>query len=199
MRRSVVYYVRHGLTDWNVQGRLQGQHDVPLNRKGRAQAVRCGELLRELFAHDGRGTHDCDYVSSPLVRASETMEIVRATLGLDPTGYSVDQRLAEIAFGQWEGLTLDEVLARDKDVIARRDADKWNFLPPDGESYQQVARRVGAWFDSLGRDTVVTAHGGTGRALIAHLGIVPQQEATHQPIEQGIIYVFADGRLSQYA
>jgi probable phosphoglycerate mutase len=199
MQRPVVYYVRHGLTDWNVQGRLQGQHDIPLNREGRAQAVRCGELLRDLFARDGSKPEDFGYVSSPLVRASETMELVRATLGLERTGYGVDRRLAEIAFGQWEGFTLEDVLARDKDVIAKRDADKWNFLPPEGESYEQVAKRVGAWFDSLARDTVVTAHGGTGRALIAHLRIVPQQEATHQPIEQGIVYVFAGGRLSQYA
>ena len=47
--RPVIYYVRHGLTDWNVEGRLQGRHDVPLNDQGRAQAVRCGEILRDLF------------------------------------------------------------------------------------------------------------------------------------------------------
>src|SRR5882724_2562485 len=48
-----IYYVRHGLTDWNVQHRLQGRHDVPLNREGRAQAVRCAEILCDLFARDG--------------------------------------------------------------------------------------------------------------------------------------------------
>ena len=198
MRRPVVYYVRHGLTDWNVQGRLQGQHDIPLNREGRAQSVRCGELLRDLFARDGRTAQDFDYVSSPLVRARETMDLLRATLGLEPAGYRVDARLAEIAFGEWEGLTLEEVLARDKDVIARRDSDKWHFLSPDGESYEQVAKRVGASFDALKRDAVVTAHGGTGRALIAHLGIEPHEEATHQSIDQGVVYVFADNRVVRY-
>src|SRR6516165_1132667 len=65
----VIYYVRHGLTDWNVQQRLQGRHDVPLNREGRAQAVHCGEILHGLLERDGRAADDLDYVSSPLVRA----------------------------------------------------------------------------------------------------------------------------------
>ena len=61
---------------------------MPLNPEGRAQAVRCGEILRDLFARDGRAPGDFDYVSSPLVRARETMELVRATLGLAPARLS---------------------------------------------------------------------------------------------------------------
>ena len=125
--RPVIYYVRHGLTDWNVQQRLQGRHDVPLNTEGCAQAVRCGEILRDLFARDGGVPEDLDYVSSPLIRARKTMELVRTTLGLDAAGYGVDARLAEIAFGEWEGLTYADVLARDKDIVARRESDKWGF------------------------------------------------------------------------
>ena len=56
--RPVIYYVRHGLTDWNVQHRLQGRHDVPLNTVGRAQAVHCGKILRDLFVRDGRKPED---------------------------------------------------------------------------------------------------------------------------------------------
>ena len=61
-----VYYIRHGETDWNVAGRLQGRHDVPLNGRGRAQATHCGDILRDLFARDGRNRAELDYVSSPL-------------------------------------------------------------------------------------------------------------------------------------
>ena len=117
--RPVIYYVRHGLTDWNVQHRLQGRHDVPLNALGHAQAVRCGEILHDLFLRDGGKAEDLDYVSSPLIRARTTMEIMRSTLGLESTGYGVDTRLAEISFGEWEGLTYADVLARDKDVAAQ--------------------------------------------------------------------------------
>ena len=198
MSRPILYYVRHGLTDWNVQQRLQGRHDVPLNNEGRAQSVRCGEILRELFARDGRVADALDYVSSPLGRARETMELMRATLGLSPAGYGVAQALAEIAFGEWEGLTYEDVLKRDKDVIARRESEKWAFLPPGGESYAQVTQRVRGWHATVDRDTVVAAHGGTGRALIAHLGIAAPEDATHQTIDQGVVYVFADGGLTRY-
>jgi broad specificity phosphatase PhoE len=198
MPRPVIYYIRHGLTDWNVQQRLQGRHDVPLNPDGRAQAVRCGEILRDLLVRDGRAPAELGYVSSPLVRARTTMEIVRATLGLEPEGCLVDARLAEIAFGEWEGLTYADVLARDKDVVAKRESDKWGFLPPGGESYAQLTVRLRAWYETVDRDTVVAAHGGTGRALIAHLAIAPPEDATHCSIDQGVVYVFADGGLARY-
>jgi len=157
--RPTLYYVRHGLTDWNIEGRLQGGHDVPLNDRGRAQAVQCAGILRELFARDGRATTDFHYVSSPLVRATETMDIVRKLLGLPPDGYVQDPRLREIAFGEWEGLTYLDVLQRDRAVVDRRESDKWLFRSPGGETYEEVARRVGEWYASLDRDAVVTAHG----------------------------------------
>src|SRR5580700_4070877 len=97
----LLYYVRHGLTDWNTAGRLQGHRDIPLNQTGRAQAVSCGHILRDLFARDGRQAAAYDYVSSPLSRARETMEIVRATLGLAPGRYAIEPRLTEISFGEW--------------------------------------------------------------------------------------------------
>jgi broad specificity phosphatase PhoE len=198
MSSPVIYYVRHGLTDWNVEQRLQGRHDVPLNREGRAQALRCGEILRELFERDGRAPGDLDYVSSPLVRASETMELMRVALGLSPHGYRVDPRLAEISFGDWEGLTYPEVLARNPDVVARRESDKWGFLPPGGESYAQVTVRLRAWHESIAADTVVAAHGGTARALVAHLALAPPEDATHYSIDQGVVYVFAGNQLARY-
>ena len=197
--RPVIYYVRHGLTDWNVQHRLQGRHDVPLNTVGCAQAVRCGEILRDLLVRDGGVPEDLDYVSSPLIRARKSMEIMRATLGLDSAGYGVDARLAEISFGEWEGLTYTDVLSRDEDIVARRESDKWGFRPPGGESYAQVTARIGQWHATLDRDTVVAAHGGTGRALIAHLALAPAQDATHHAVDQGVVYVFAGNLLTRYA
>ena len=197
--RPVIYYVRHGLTDWNVQHRLQGRHDVPLNALGHAQAARCGEILHDLFLRDGGKAEDLDYVSSPLIRARTTMEIMRSTLGLESTGYGVDTRLAEISFGEWEGLTYADVLARDKDIAIKRESDKWGFRPPGGESYAQVTARISQWYATLERDTVVAAHGGTARALIAHLALAPAQDATHHSVDQGVVYVFAGNQLARYA
>lgn len=195
---ATLYYVRHGLTDWNIEGRLQGGRDTPLNDRGRAQAAQCAEILRDLFARDGCAAADLHYVSSPLVRASETMDIVRKGLGLPAVGYARDPRLKEIAFGDWEGLTYPDVVRRDRHIVEQRESSKWLFRPPGGETYEEVARRVGEWHASLDRDTVVTAHGGTARALVGHLGIAPPEEAAHQPIEQGCVYLFSGKQLTRY-
>jgi probable phosphoglycerate mutase len=199
MPGPILYYLRHGLTDWNTEGRLQGGRDTPLNARGRGQAERCVEILRDLFARDGRAAADLHYVSSPLMRATETMDIVRRGLGLPAGDYARDPRLKEIAFGDWEGLTYLDVLKRDRHVVDQREAGKWLFRPPGGETYEEVARRVGEWYATLDRDTVVTAHGGTARALIGYLGIAAPEDAAHQPVEQGCVYLFANKRLTRYA
>jgi broad specificity phosphatase PhoE len=194
----VLYYVRHGQTIWNMEGRLQGQHDSELNTTGLAQALTCGSILADLLAREGKALEHFDYVSSPLGRARNMMEVMRATLGLVPEQYGVEPRLAEIGFGRWEGLTLADIRACESDAWTAREHDKWNFVPPDGESYAQVAARVGAWYAELTRDSVVTAHGGTARALIAHLGIAPPEQAANTDISQGVVYVFAKNSFARY-
>jgi broad specificity phosphatase PhoE len=195
----VLYYVRHGETDFNVEGRLQGRRDTDLNARGRQQAADCGELLRELFARDERQSADFAYMASPLKRARATMEILRATLGLDPRGYDIDDRLLEISYGEWEGLRLPEIDARYPGLLQERERNKWDFAPPGGESYRQLTGRIDAWYASLTRDTVVAAHGGGVRVLMALFNVLPKAEATHAQIAQGVVYVFADGKMARYA
>jgi broad specificity phosphatase PhoE len=150
------------------------------------------------LARDGRRTADLAYVSSPLGRARAMMEAVRSALGLAPAQYTTEPRLAEIAFGEWEGFTLAEVMAHTPTAIETRERDKWNFLPPGGESYAQVAARVGAWYAALDRDSMVAAHGGTARALIGHLGIAPPEQAASTDIAQGVVYVFEGKSFARY-
>ncbi|HZD90998.1 MAG TPA: histidine phosphatase family protein [Pseudolabrys sp.] len=199
MSRPVLYYMRHGETDWNVEGRLQGQRDIPLNARGRAQARHCGGVLRDLFARDRIDPAALAYVSSPLGRARQTMELARAELCLSEQGYGLATALSEISFGTWEGCTIAELRKRDPDGVAAREHDKWHFLPPGGESYQAVAARMGAWYASLTRDTVATAHGGTARGLMAALGIAKPAAAPLIDIEQGVVYVFEGENLTRYA
>ena len=196
--RPIVYYFRHGETDWNVEGRLQGRRDVPLNARGREQASRCGEILRELFAQRSLDPASLDYQSSPLGRARESMELARAALGLAADGYRTEPTLTEISFGDWEGFTIAQLHERDPQGIAAREHDKWHFLPPGGESYKMVAARMRAWYDGLVQDTVVAAHGGTARGLMATLGMAPAAAAPLIDIAQGAIYVFAGGTVTRY-
>ena len=195
----ILYYVRHGETDFNVEGRLQGRQDTLLNARGKVQAKESGELLRDLFARDHRSAGDFAYVASPLRRARETMEILRGALGLPPHPYETDGRLVEIAYGAWEGWTLAEIDARMPGMLAERERDKWDFAPPGGESYRQLTARIGEWYASLKHDTVVAAHGGGVRALMVLFNVMSKEEATHAQIAQGVVYVFSDGTMTRYA
>jgi broad specificity phosphatase PhoE len=198
-RQPTLYYIRHGETGWNVEGRLQGQRDIPLDARGRLQATHCGEILHDLFAREGRDAAALDYVSSPLGRARETMELARAPLGLPKEGYRIEPRLTEISFGRWEGFTIAELRERDPARVAAREHDKWRFVAPGGESYEAVAARMREWYQSLAQDTVVTAHGGTARGLMATLGIAKPAAAPLLDIAQGVVYVFAGETLTRHA
>jgi broad specificity phosphatase PhoE len=199
MPTPTVYYIRHGETAWNAAGRFQGSKDIPLNDLGREQAVAAGEILARLLVRDGREAASLPYVASPLGRARLTMELVRGALRLPPADYSLDDRLREIGYGHWEGLTLPEMERHDAVTFALRDTDKWGIAAPSGESYASVTLRMREWFDSLLGDTVAVAHGGTMRALMVALGVATPLEAADTPIGQGVVYVFKDGGMTKYS
>jgi probable phosphoglycerate mutase len=199
MSRPTVFYIRHGETDWNVAGRLQGRRDIPLNARGREQAAHCGDVLRALFAREARDPQSLDFVSSPLTRATETMALARAAMGLAPDLYRRDGQLVELAFGDWEGCTIAQLHHSDPERITAREHDKWRFVPPGGESYEMVAGRMRRWYEGLTSDTVVAAHGGTCRGLMAVLGIAKPEAAPLVDIAQGVVYVFAGATLTRYA
>lgn len=120
MPAPVIYYIRHGETSWNAQGRLQGTRDIALNDLGRRQAVHAGAILADIFKREGRDTSALPFVASPLSRARTTMELVRGTLELPLLDYALDDRLREIGYGVWEGSTLAEMQAADPVLYARR-------------------------------------------------------------------------------
>ena len=194
-----IYYIRHGETEWNALGRLQGTQDIPLNDLGRRQAARAGIILADRFARDGRSETSLEFVASPLVRARSTMELVRDSLKLPSDQYTIDDRLREIAYGQWEGATLPQMQEKDPELFARRQTEKWTVAPPGGESYVAVQARVTDWYRQLTEDTVAVAHGGTARALMVALGVESPDSAADLTIEQGTVYVFGDGGLAKYS
>jgi broad specificity phosphatase PhoE len=183
-------FLRHGETDWNVEGRLQGQHDVPINAKGREQARVNGEhVTREVPEAAG-----FDFVASPLCRARETMEIARTAMGLDPTGYRVDDRLKELTFGEWEGYTYRDIERSNPGWIAQREADKWLFQPPGGESYQMLSGRIVGWLETVDRPTFVVSHGGVGRVLRAHLLKLDPLKTVIEDFPHDRVFLWKDGQ-----
>ena len=194
-----IYYIRHGETSWNAEGRLQGAQDIALNELGRRQAAYAGRILAGLLARDGRDKVALPFVASPLGRARATMELVRVALGLPPGGYALDDRLREIGYGVWEGSTLAQAQAADPALYARRQAEKWTASPPGGESYVDVQLRMTDWYRSVTSDTVTVAHGGTARALMVALGFETPASAADLFIEQGAVYVFGEAGLRKYS
>jgi broad specificity phosphatase PhoE len=160
------FLVRHGATDWNAEGRIQGQSDPPLNQAGQRQAGRLGKRL-ESVPFTGAW-------SSDMRRAAETAAAVLKGRSLQLQG---NPELREKNFGAWEGLNFREVEVRYPNLYRNRlMAGDPSFAPPGGESDLQLYARAGVVADRM-RETcagqagnlLVVSHGGMLRALIACL------------------------------
>lgn len=178
-----LYLVRHGETDWNREARYQGQRDVPLNDAGRVHARRNGRVLRAIVDE----SPDIDFVSSPLIRAIETMRIMRSELALDPDGFRIDGELRELHYGHWEGELAADLPRTDPVGVAEKLRDPFGWRPRGGESYQDLGKRTAHWLQTLTRDAIAVTHGGVSRvARGAVLGLPPREipflEAPHDRI-----------------
>jgi probable phosphoglycerate mutase len=185
MARQFVFMTRHGQTDWNVQGRMQGHTDIPLNDEGRAQARAVAEAMRNASKQSSLSGLS-GLVSSDLSRARETAEIVAASLGL-AVSY-VDSDLRERMFGIFEGLTGAE--------CEERHPETWRAWVEERRPFQgmeephavalRVTAAIGRAVKRLGRAgaaVLLVSHGGALRAAIhAATGAMPA------PIANGAIW-----------
>ncbi|PSC04468.1 histidine phosphatase family protein [Alsobacter soli] len=187
-----LYFIRHGETDWNAEGRLQGQQDIPINERGRFQAVEAGRKLGKLAPHAG----ELRWNVSPLWRTRDTAERARRALHLDPDGYELDPILKEISFGDWEGRTWRELRKAEPEAAAERESRKWTYVPPGGESYAMLTDRVRPFAEALAGESVAVAHGGVARALLVLLCGLPAERACSADIWQGRVLLFEKGRFS---
>ena len=188
-----LFFVRHGETDWNRQGRLQGRRDVDLNALGRRQAVAAGHTLARLLAGRGLDQTELDFVASPLSRTCDTMVLLRGALGLGPEPFRRDDQILELSFGAWEGHTWPEISTIDPGAAAARRRDRWCFVPPGGESYAMLAVRVVPWLAGLADNAVVVAHGGVARVLLHVISGLATKQAPVEHIPQGRVLVFRSG------
>jgi probable phosphoglycerate mutase len=141
--------IRHGPTVWNEEGRIQGQLDMPLSDAGRAKMAALSPP---------RGFETARAYSSPLGRAVETAKL----LGLDP---GIDARLIEHNWGRWQGLTREEILARDGADAFDRAGKGADFTPAGGEPTADLIARVRSFLlDAASADTDAIA--------ITHRGVL---------------------------
>lgn len=191
--KPIIYFVRHGQTDWNAELRFQGQQDIAINVVGREQAERNGRVLRDLV----KQADSFDFVASPLSRTRETMELVRKQMGLAADGYRLDPRLLELNYGDWEGSTLDEMQRSHGQLSKARNRNKWDFIPPgaNAESYAMQAVRFSPWLDEVNRPTVCVTHGGIIRCVWKIVGGLTGDQAGLLTIPQDKILRLDDGTL----
>lgn len=126
-----LYIVRHGTTDWNQSGRIQGHMDIPLNEAGRAQARLASGRLAPLGA--------TALYSSDLLRAYETAQIIGQSTGLRVVR---QPGLREINFGVWQGLSSPQIRERDPEVYAARRANPYDVAPTGAETWRQFYDRA---------------------------------------------------------
>lgn len=190
----MLYVTRHGQTDYNAEMRFQGRLDIPLNNVGRQQAKQNGQVLRELL---GDAATDFDFVSSPMIRARQTMEIVRSQISDDLPAYRTDDRLIEVSFGDWEGSTLKELEKEAPALFAERERDKWYFTPPGerAESYEDITTRVDDFLSSIDRPTLCICHGGIIRAMFRLVGKLDGLSAATALIPQDKVLKINQGEI----
>jgi len=155
--------IRHGETDWNSEGRWQGQVDVPLNATGWEQAQQMARSLES--------AHIAAIYSSDLQRARQTAQVLADSTGLL---LHLDSRLREIHQGEWQGLLFSEIQARYAQAYQDRQRDPLNFASPGGEAVAQVRERALAATRDIIRQhsdatVAVVLHGFVLAVLIAHL------------------------------
>ena len=156
-----VFLVRHGVTDWHREGRVLGQRDIPLIPEGIAQAEAVADALGSLAI--------ADVISSPLVRAVQTAEIIGKRFGIQ---VARDPRFVDFRVGRWEGMSYAEISASPE--YQRFIADPVSERIPGGESMADIRKRAVAALEQSLEDSpsgvgiVIVTHAGIIRVLLTH-------------------------------
>jgi broad specificity phosphatase PhoE len=190
-----LYLLRHGQTEWNVAGRMQGQMNSPLTDRGREQARQLGAALQLSLADQ-----DVEIVASPLGRTWDTAEIVAREMGYASDRIVPADDLKEIDWGEWNGHSRKEIAAKWPELWAAREQDKWSLRPPEGESYQDLVGRISDWlFEHCERENlIVVSHGAIGRVMRGLYQKLEPREIVTLAEPQDAYFRFGNGELVRY-
>lgn len=169
-KMTKIHIIRHGETTWNSTMRWQGHSDVPLSDRGHQQAQK--------MAGFWNGKLDAVY-SSDLMRAIQTAEYLPVKDNTSPIQIAA---FKEICFGDWEGLTTDEIKTKWGGSVDSFFDDPDSIVPPNGESFRDVYERCVPAYQQLlekhaGQEIAIVAHGGVTRMLLCHLLCAPISSA----------------------
>ena len=186
-----IYLVRHGETDWNQAGLLQGQTDIALNAQGLKQAREAAERLKEVPFEIA--------FCSPLIRAKRTAETI---IGDRKITLTADERLRELNFGPWEGVDIRTI----RDAASQPFTNPGSYIPPVGaESFAQLYHRSGEFVDQVllplegtYETVLVVAHGGVNRSILNPILNIPVDDfwRVHMGNCATAIFDCTDGKLT---
>lgn len=182
MNLPELWILRHGQTEWNVAGRLQGLLDSPLTDIGRAQAAEQGRILARVAPADTIA------ISSPSPRAMTT-----ASLAMPGRQVARDARLTEIDLGQWQGRALADIEAAHPEIAAETDPNLWKFNAPGGESLPAMEARVRSFLVDLSAPAILVTHGVTSRLMRCAILGLPVTGLSDLPGGQGVVHHLRDG------
>ncbi len=187
-----VYFVRHGETDWNRQGIIQGWADIALNETGHAQARAVGDALRAHFEE----AEACHFMVSPMLRTRQTMQHIAQAAGAAEDLVAIEPQLKELGFGIWEGKPFWELKA--SPVYPADPETRYSWRPEGGESYEDGTARVKDLLARIASPTIIVSHGALGRCLIAMLTGLGIREMMGIRMVQGAYCKIADGTASWF-
>lgn len=183
---QTLYLLRHGETEYNTQGRYQGELDSPLTEVGIHQVQQNALMLKSLIGDP----NEWKIVSSPLGRAMQSTEIICETIGFDLKNVEKDDRLTEVAVGQWAGLTTKEIESSWPNLFHNTDLYNWYFNAPQGEAYDSVVRRLSAWLEDIQHipKVIAISHGLTGRILRGVYADLKKEDALKLEVSQDVFF-----------
>ncbi|MBS0332298.1 MAG: histidine phosphatase family protein [Proteobacteria bacterium] len=191
----MILLLRHGETEWNAVRRIQGRRESRLTPLGERQALAMAGLAADLALREPTPPA-WRLVSSPLGRARQTAEAVAARTGLT---VEFDERVAEIACGDWEGRLREVVAQAHPELFATRE---WFFAAPGGETYEDVAARVGAFLADLppepDRRVIVVSHGVAGRILRGLYAGLPRPAVLDLDVPQDAVFRLMGGQVDRF-
>ncbi len=180
--------VRHGQSIWNLQNRFTGWIDVPLTEKGKEEAFKAGELLKDIRFHVA--------YTSVLTRAQETLKIILEVIGLN-IPIVKDQALNERHYGALQGMNKDEARKKWGAEIVHLWRRSYDIPPPEGESLKDTAARTVPFLERAilgdiraGNNVLVVAHGNSNRSIVMYLEKLSPEEIIKVELPTGTPIVY---------
>lgn len=192
-----MYLIRHGETEFNVEGKFQGQSNSPLTENGKDQIYQVARMLKMELGDD---IHNWEIISSPLGRAMDSTKILCETLAYDLTKVQTDERPAEVSVGDWAGLYIEDIKAQWPRLLEGTNHYNWYFNSLGGERYADVEGRVKAFLESVKdkEKLIVVAHGVTSRIIRGLYQNLDKDEALSLEVAHETFFKLADGDVKRY-